>query len=360
MLCGIYAYLFYSIMGCIVFLQATLALNRWAVVCKRHWLSLKRTYLSVVCSCLAPCALLLLPASGLWGSLGWDPDTQTCTILAPGGESVGVFLRLLGPCLPYSIIILCYALIIRHLKASRKRITRTECEVSQALPSIKVPCTPPSPRFQKGLQGSASIPCVKASSNQPPDTSPASRNLFSKPEYGSDSNSELVSSIPMAGLKLGSPIGTVQRRLPTGSSHSSNSLPEESKPLQRPNTLQLYVPLAVATSCPILGDADSYVAALKRRQSVRLKRRRKKEQGMTLTVVMILASYICCNLPAMIITMVDPNGQKMPEAHLPILTLLWLSGVVNPIVYVVFNPMYRKVFRERFRRTCLRVKKSVL
>ena len=102
-----------------------------------------------------------------------------------------------------------------------------------------------------------------------------------------------------------------------------------------------------------------------RRQSVRLKRRRKKEQGMTLTVrlprwwtkrvfkfikhkwslwvvdkahqwkvnlavdnppllhhhdhhcynqvVMILASYICCNLPAMIITMVDPNGQKLPE-----------------------------------------------
>ena len=44
----------------------------------------RRTYLSVVCSCLAPCALLLLPASGLWGSLGWDPDTQTCTILAPG------------------------------------------------------------------------------------------------------------------------------------------------------------------------------------------------------------------------------------------------------------------------------------
>ena len=44
----------------------------------------RRTYLSVLCSCLAPCALLLLPASGLWGSLGWDPDTQTCTILAPG------------------------------------------------------------------------------------------------------------------------------------------------------------------------------------------------------------------------------------------------------------------------------------
>ena len=38
-------------------------------------------------------------------------------ILDPsGGESVGVFFRLLGPCLPYSIIIICYLLIIRRLK----------------------------------------------------------------------------------------------------------------------------------------------------------------------------------------------------------------------------------------------------
>ena len=44
----------------------------------------RKTYISVVASCLAPCILLLLPASGLWGSLGWDVITQTCTILAPG------------------------------------------------------------------------------------------------------------------------------------------------------------------------------------------------------------------------------------------------------------------------------------
>ena len=44
----------------------------------------RKTYFSVVGSCLSPCMLLLLPASGLWGSLGWDPTTQTCTILAPG------------------------------------------------------------------------------------------------------------------------------------------------------------------------------------------------------------------------------------------------------------------------------------
>ena len=57
---------------------------------------------------------------------------------------------------------------------------------------------------------------TQASSNQPLDTSPAYRNLFSKPEYGSDSNSDMVSSIPMAGFKVGSPIGTVQQRLHAG------------------------------------------------------------------------------------------------------------------------------------------------
>ena len=44
-------------------------------------------------------------------------DTSLHDILdPPGGESVGVFFRLLGPCLPYSIIIICYLLIIRRLK----------------------------------------------------------------------------------------------------------------------------------------------------------------------------------------------------------------------------------------------------
>ena len=39
-----------------------------------------------------------------------------CVLDPSGGESVGVFFRLLGPCLPYSIIIICYLLIIRRLK----------------------------------------------------------------------------------------------------------------------------------------------------------------------------------------------------------------------------------------------------
>ena len=34
----------------------------------------------------------------------------------PGGEAVGTFFRLVGPCLPYTLIVVCYVLIIRKLK----------------------------------------------------------------------------------------------------------------------------------------------------------------------------------------------------------------------------------------------------
>ena len=77
----------------------------------------------------------------------------------------------------------------------------------------------------------------------------------------------------------------------------------------------------------------------------------------TIMVVFCSYSYVCCNLPAMIVTLLDPSGEQLPEvrpemqkgnkhvthpqAHVPTLILLWMSGVVNPVVYVVFNPLYR-------------------
>ena len=54
-----------------------------------------------------------------------------------------------------------------------------------------------------------------------------------------------------------------------------------------------------------------------------------------------LPSYVCCNLPAMLVMLLDPTGAEAPKAHLPTYVLLWCSGVVNPVVYLVFNPLYR-------------------
>ena len=70
----------------------------------------------------------------------------------------------------------------------------------------------------------------------------------------------------------------------------------------------------------------------------------------------------------MVIIILDPTGEDIPkvtitsgqpvhtvwttptptthpphQAHLPTLVLLWMSGVMNPVVYVVFNPLYRSI-----------------
>ena len=50
-------------------------------------------------------------------------------------------------------------------------------------------------------------------------------------------------------------------------------------------------------------------------------------------VGMILASYICCNLPAMIITMVDPIGQRWPEVMMRIDMLRCRAATVLSTIY---------------------------
>ena len=44
----------------------------------------RQTYLMMGVFCLVPLLLPLLPALGLWGSLGWHHQTGSCTILTAG------------------------------------------------------------------------------------------------------------------------------------------------------------------------------------------------------------------------------------------------------------------------------------
>ena len=86
-------------------------------------------------------------------------------------------------------------------------------------------------------------------------------------------------------------------------------------------------------------DGESYVVALQvgktsvhwlllclgqRSHTVKLKKRKRREQGMTLTVGVILIrsscllppstpSYVSCNLPAMVVMILDPTGAQLPE-----------------------------------------------
>ena len=78
---------------------------------------------------------------------------------------------------------------------------------------------------------------------------------------------------------------------------------------------------------------------------------------MTVTVGVIFLSYILCNLPANLVLVLDPSADLVPMVHIPVYILAWLSPVVNPVVYVLFNQSYRQAFTDTYwavRRACIR------
>ena len=88
---------------------------------------------------------------------------------------------------------------------------------------------------------------------------------------------------------------------------------------------------------------------------------------MTLTVGVIFMSYVICNLPATLVLLIDPSAERIAkvfylsihgnysytnttQAHIPSYMFAWLSAVINPCVYVIFNPTYRQAFKDAYRR----------
>lgn len=66
--------------------------------------------------------LLILPLLGLWGTLGLDPSSFSCTILKKNGHSPKKFLFVFGILLPCITIILCYVRIFFKVRESKKAL----------------------------------------------------------------------------------------------------------------------------------------------------------------------------------------------------------------------------------------------
>ena len=98
----------------------------------------------------------------------------------------------------------------------------------------------------------------------------------------------------------------------------------------------------------ISGAEISNVETLHRSNTEKKKKRRRQENEMTLTVGVIFLSYVICNLPVNLVLIIDPSAELIPMAHIPVYILAWLSPVINPCVYVVFNPSYRQAFKDTY------------
>jgi hypothetical protein len=63
-------------------------------------------------------------------------------------------------------------------------------------------------------------------------------------------------------------------------------------------------------------------------------------------VGVIMASYLLCVLPGVLIKSLDST--QYSAAHIPSYVINWLTALINPIIYVVCNPTYRAAARRRF------------
>lgn len=67
-------------------------------------------------------SLLLPPLLGIWGTLGLDPATFSCTILKKDGSSPKKFLFVLGFVIPCVVISVSYLCIYWRVRKSRKNL----------------------------------------------------------------------------------------------------------------------------------------------------------------------------------------------------------------------------------------------
>eukprot|EP00092_Neocalanus_flemingeri_P002327 GFUD01002487.1.p1 GENE.GFUD01002487.1~~GFUD01002487.1.p1 ORF type:complete len:481 (-),score=100.37 GFUD01002487.1:359-1651(-) len=325
--CKLFAFCFYFHYGCVLFIQGVLALSRWIAVCTQHRLTVKKSILACGLACLIPFLILLLPASGLWGNLGRVPATGTCTILdgANGDKSSAYFIRAFFPAFPFTIIIICYILIIKKVKEIRGNV-RTPSEVSStdSGSSYLSKCVSQLTNIRNKNRSDAETTSL---SSLPPSTSGISDS-----EMSTDDSTEVtvlrkeISIIETPKLR--------EKLL----RQNVNSLPEYQK---KENS-------DIETSNDESNEGGSPKQSKAKKQPKKKvdkkMKKRKQENDLTLTVGIIFIAYLICNIPVSLILLIDPSAEKYTEAHLPTYILAWLSSCVKPCIYVIFNPAYRQAF----------------
>jgi len=124
-LCQSFACLFYWSFTSLLFLEAALALNRWAAVCTRKFrFKLWGSWVALGISWLGAIFVFLPAATNTWGRAGWDESSRTCTIFSSSHSTSVPFSVLIASVVfaPFFVIIMCYIAIVCTLKASHKRL----------------------------------------------------------------------------------------------------------------------------------------------------------------------------------------------------------------------------------------------
>lgn len=131
-LCKIFPFFFYGNVAASLMSMVAITINRYILVSYNH--VYRRVYsrfnigLMLCCVWVFSFGMLVLPLMSLWGTLGLDQATFSCTIKKKNGRSPKKFLFIFGFLLPSLAIILCYSAIFLKVRSSRLRLDRHRCQ----------------------------------------------------------------------------------------------------------------------------------------------------------------------------------------------------------------------------------------
>ncbi|XP_067638211.1 protein trapped in endoderm-1 isoform X2 [Eurosta solidaginis] len=134
-LCKIFPVIFYGNVAVSILSMVGITLNRYILIACR-WLYVqiyKRSYILIQLVLIWSTSFLLLlpPILGVWGEMGLDEVTFSCTILKKNGKSIKKTLFLIGFLLPCIVIIISYSCIYTTvLRQKRKMETHRNYQVS--------------------------------------------------------------------------------------------------------------------------------------------------------------------------------------------------------------------------------------
>nr|XP_023011701.1 protein trapped in endoderm-1 [Leptinotarsa decemlineata] len=125
-LCQLFPVLFYGNVAVSVLNMVAITLNRYVLISCQQYYNILYSKLSIWIQliCIWGIAFLLMvpPLLGIWGQMGLNPSTFSCTILKKNGKSPKNMVFLVGFILPCAVIILAYSCIYCSVRKSRKKL----------------------------------------------------------------------------------------------------------------------------------------------------------------------------------------------------------------------------------------------
>jgi len=127
-LCRVFPFFFYGNVACSLMNMVAITVNRYVLITyhgRYNYIYSKfNILLMIVGVWIFSFGMILPPLIEVWGTLGLDKATFSCTILKKDGTSPKKFLFIFGFLLPCIAIILCYSAIFYRVRQSRLNVQK--------------------------------------------------------------------------------------------------------------------------------------------------------------------------------------------------------------------------------------------